>query len=49
MPYLATFLAGALAWNVFETKVEAQTDTGANKLLTTVIIMFVGYKLLKKL
>ncbi len=53
MPYIATFLAGIVTWNIFDKATETAKENPVIRIATSAIIMYIGYKfgykLLKKL
>jgi len=49
MPYIATFLAGIVTWNVFDKATESANENPVVKIATSAIIMYIGYRFLKKL
>lgn len=49
MPYIVSFLAGIVSWNIFEKKTENNAENPIVKVVTSVVIMYFGYKFLKKL
>ena len=49
MPYIATFLAGIVTWNIFDKATETAKENPVIRIATAAIIMYIGYKFLKKL
>lgn len=49
MPYIATFLAGIVAWNIFDKATDTVKENPVIKIATSAAIMYIGYKFLKKL
>lgn len=49
MPYIATFLAGIVTWNIFDKTTEAAKENPIVRVVTSSIIMYIAYRFLKKL
>lgn len=49
MPYLVSFLAGIVSWNVFDKATDTATENPVVRVVTSTIIMYIAYKFLKKL
>lgn len=49
MPYIITFLAGVVSWNIFDKVTDTAQQNPIIKIGTSAIIMYIGYKFLKKL
>ena len=49
MPYIATFLAGIVTWNIFDKATETAKENPVIRIDTSAIIMYNGYKFLKNL
>lgn len=49
MWYLVSFLGGIVSWNAWESKLEAGESQPIVKLATNGILLFLAYKLIKKI
>ncbi len=49
MPYLVSFLAGVVSWNIFDRTTEVAKENPIVRVVTSSIIMYIAYRFLKKL
>lgn len=49
MPYLVSFLAGIVSWNIFEQKTEGKSGNTLLDVATTALLLWAGYKIVKNI